>query len=76
MFELFQQGLPHHKKGDFTMSKMVITTLTKDQKLTDEQKREILEARKKPIVFDEDSPHLTAKTYRAFREAASKQNTM
>ena len=58
------------------MNKTVTMTLSKDQQLTEEQKREIREAAKRPIVFDEDSPHLTDKTYRAFLKAASERNTM
>ena len=58
------------------MNKMVTVTLTKDQPLTDEQKMEVQKAAKKPIVFDDDSPHLTPKTYLAFKKAASKRNTM
>ena len=34
-------------------------TLDKDQKPTDEMLREIREAAKKEIVFDEDSPEMT-----------------
>lgn len=56
------------------MDKMV--TLSKNQKLTKEQKKEVREAAKRPIVFDEDSPHLTPKTLLAFKKAARKRNSI
>ena len=58
------------------MSKMVTVTLSKNQQLTEAQKQEIRKATKRPIVFDEDSPCLTSKTYHAFRKASSKRNSM
>ena len=54
------------------MDKMV--TLSKNQQLTKAQKREVRDALKRPIVFDEDSPHLTPKTLLAFKKVAKKRN--
>ena len=53
-----------------------VVTLSKNQKLTKEQKKEVREAAKKPIVFDEDSPNLTPKTLLAFKKAANKRNSI
>mgnify|MGYP000615490748 FL=1 len=50
-------------------------TLDKDQKPTDEMLREIREAAKKEIVFDEDSPEMTPAMEKAFRLAAKNRNT-
>lgn len=48
--------------------------LEKGQKLTEEQIREIREAAKKPIVFDEDCPELSPAMEKAFRCAVSQRN--
>ncbi|MCM1496663.1 MAG: hypothetical protein NC089_12815 [Bacteroides sp.] len=50
-------------------------TLDRNQQPTDEQIRQIKEAAKKPIVFDEDSPELTPAMEKAFRLAAKNRNT-
>lgn len=50
-------------------------TLDKDQKPTDEMLREIREAAKKEIVFDENSPEMTPAMEKAFRLAAKNRNT-
>ncbi len=50
-------------------------TLNRDQKPTKEQIRQIEEATKKEIVFDEDSPELTPAMEKAFRLAAKNRNT-
>ncbi len=50
-------------------------TLDKNQKPTDEMLREIREAAKKEIVFDEDSPEMTPAMEKAFRLAAKNRNT-
>lgn len=55
------------------MMKTVI--LDRNQKPTDEQIRQIKEAAKKKIVFDEDSPELTPAMEKAFRLAAKNRNT-
>ena len=49
--------------------------MDRNQKPTDEQIRQIKEAAKKPIVFDEDSPELTPAMEKAFRLAAKNRNT-
>ncbi len=48
-------------------------TLDRNQKPTKEQIRQIEEAAKKEIVYDEDSPELTPA--KAFRLAAKNRNT-
>lgn len=50
-------------------------TLDRNQKSTEEQIRQIEEAAKKEIVFDEDSPELTPAMEKAFRLAAKNRNT-
>lgn len=50
-------------------------TLDRNQKPTEEQTRQIEEAAKKEIVFDEDSPELTPAMEKAFRLAAKNRNT-
>ena len=44
------------------------------QKPTEEQIREIREAAKRPIVFDEDCPELSPAMEKAFRCAVSQRN--
>ncbi len=50
-------------------------TLDRDQKPTEEHIRQIEEAAKREIVFDEDSPELTPAMEKAFRLAAKNRNT-
>ena len=50
-------------------------TLDRNQKPTEEQIRQIEEATKREIVFDEDSPELTPAMEKAFRLAAKNRNT-
>ena len=50
-------------------------TLDRNQKPTKEQIRQIKEAAKREIVFDEDSPELTPAMEKAFRLAAKNRNT-
>ena len=50
-------------------------TLDRNQKPTEEQIRQIKEAAKREIVFDEDSPELTPAMEKAFRLAAKDRNT-
>lgn len=50
-------------------------TLNRNQKPTEEQIRQIEEAAKREIVFDEDSPELTPAMEKAFRLAAKNRNT-
>ena len=50
-------------------------TLNRNQQPTEEQIRQIEEAAKREIVFDEDSPALTPAMEKAFRLAAKNRNT-
>jgi len=50
-------------------------TLDRNQKPTEKQIRQIEEAAKREIVFDEDSPELTPAMEKAFRLAAKNRNT-
>ena len=50
-------------------------TLDRNQKPTKEQIRQIEEAAKREIVFDDDSPELTPAMEKAFRLAAKNRNT-
>ena len=50
-------------------------TLDRNQKPTEEQIRQIKEAAKREIVFDEDSPEMTPAMEKAFRLAAKHRNT-
>ena len=50
-------------------------TLDRNQKPTEEQIRQIKEASKREIVFDEDSPELTPAMEKAFLLAAKNRNT-
>lgn len=50
-------------------------TLTRNQKPTDEQIKQIEMAAKKEIVYDDDSPELTPAMEKAFRLAAKNRNT-
>lgn len=44
------------------------------QKPTEEQMKEIAEAKKQPIRFDEDSPELSPAMYKAFRSSVIQRN--
>ena len=50
-------------------------TLDRNQKPTEEQIKQIKDASKREIVFDEDSPELTPAMEKAFRLAAKNRNT-
>lgn len=50
-------------------------TLDRNQEPTKEQIKQIEEAAKREIVFDEDSPKLTPAMEKAFRLAAKNRNT-
>ena len=50
-------------------------TLNRNQKPTEKQIRQIEDAAKREIVFDEDSPELTPAMEKAFRLAAKNRNT-
>lgn len=49
-------------------------TIEKGQKSTEEQLQEVLEAKNKPIVFDEDSPELSQAMYKAFMSSVIQRN--
>lgn len=48
--------------------------INKGQKPTEEQLQEIREAKKHPIVFDEDSPELSPAMYKAFKSSVIQRN--
>jgi hypothetical protein len=50
-------------------------TLDRNQKPTEAQIKQIEEAAKREIVFDEDSPEMTPAMEKAFRLAAKNRNT-
>lgn len=49
-------------------------TINKGQKPTEEQRKEVMEAKKYPIEFDEDCPELSPAMYKAFRCAVVQRN--
>ena len=55
---------------------MIIAILSEDEKLTDEDKKMLEEAKKYPIIYDEDSPELTPEMEKAFRLAAKTRNRL
>lgn len=57
------------------MKQIKTVTLDRNKKPTEEQIKQIEEATKREIVFDEDSPELTPAMEKAFRLAAKKRNT-
>lgn len=59
-------------KEDYTMTRTF--TINKGQKPTEEQIQEIMEAKKQPIVFDEDSPELSPTMYKAFKSSVIQRN--
>lgn len=59
-------------RGDYTMTETFI--INKGQKPTDEQMQEVMEAKKKPIIFDEDAPELSSAMYKAFRSSVIQRN--
>lgn len=48
--------------------------IDKGQKPTDEQLQEVLNAKKHPIVFDEDSPELSPAMYKALKSSVIQRN--
>lgn len=48
--------------------------IDKGQKPTKEQLQEVANARKQPIVFDEDSPELSPAMYKAFKSSVIQRN--
>jgi hypothetical protein len=54
---------------------MIISeTLNSDEKLTQEEREMLEEAKKKPITYDEDCPELTPEMEKKFLEAAKNRN--
>lgn len=51
-----------------------VYTIKPGQKPTEEQLREVAEAKKRPIVFDEDSPELSPAMCKAIRSAVVQRN--
>ena len=49
-------------------------TIDKGQKPTEEQLQEVMEAKKQPIIFDEDSPELSPAMYKAFKSSVIQRN--
>jgi hypothetical protein len=49
-------------------------TINKGQKLTEEQLREVNDAKKKPIVFDEECEELSPAMVKAFKSAVVQRN--
>ena len=58
--------------GDFIMIKTFI--INKGQKPTEEQLQEVMKAKKRPFVFDEDSPELSPSMYKAFKSSVIQRN--
>lgn len=44
------------------------------QRPTDDQIKEVLEAKKQPITFDEDSPEMSPAMFKAFKSAVMQRN--
>ena len=51
-----------------------VYTVKPGQKPTEEQLREVAEAKNRPIVFDEDSPELSPAMCKAIRSAVVQRN--
>lgn len=49
-------------------------TIENGQKPTGEQLKEVMEAKKKPIIFDEDSPELSPAMHKAFQSSLIQRN--
>ena len=60
------------RKGNFIMTRTFI--IENGQKPTEEQLREIAEAQKNPIVFDEDCGELSPAMMKAFKSAVVQRN--
>ena len=51
-----------------------IYMIDRNQKPTNDQRREVLEAKKQPIIFDEDSPEMSPAMFKAFKSAVVQRN--
>ncbi len=60
------------QKGDFIMTRTFI--IENGQKPTEEQLKEIEEAKKSPVVFDEDCKELSPAMMKAFKSAVVQRN--
>ena len=60
------------QKGNFIMTKTFI--IDNGQKPTEEQLKEIEEAKKNPIVFDKDCEELSPAMMKAFKSAVVQRN--
>lgn len=60
------------QKGDYIMTKTLI--INTGDKPTEEQLREVEEAKNSPIVFDEDCEELSPAMMKAFRSAVIQRN--
>lgn len=60
------------QKGDFIMTKTLI--IENGQKPTEEQLKEVEEAKKHPIIFDEDCQELSPAMMKAFKSAVVQRN--
>jgi hypothetical protein len=49
-------------------------TINKGQNLTEEQLREVIDAKKKPIVFDDECEELSPAMVKAFKSAVVQRN--
>ena len=49
-------------------------TIKPGQRPTDDQRREVLEAKKQPVIFDEDSPEMSPAMFKAFKSAVVQRN--
>lgn len=55
---------------------MITAILSENEKLTDEDKKMLEDAKNYPIIYDEDSPELTPEMEKAFRLAAKTRNRL
>lgn len=60
------------QKGNFIMTRTYI--IENGQRPTEEQLREVEEAKKHPIVFDEDCQELSSAMMKAFKSAVVQRN--
>lgn len=60
------------QKGSFIMTRTYI--IENEQRPTEEQLREVEEAKKHPIVFDEDCQELSSAMMKAFKSAVAQRN--
>lgn len=65
-----KQGLQQQKKGGCMM---VSFKLTQEMKISEDEKKMLKEAKKLPVVYDEDSPELTEDMEEAFIKARKRK---